>query len=218
MSETGFGTATDTETWNFSGCPAFVAGQMLVIFIDVCVPDDLDSNGNPQCNNDGSDPLTPMIQRPIDVAVNVYRPKTAPAQDFNGDFMSDVLWRNKATGDVDMWLMNGSTIADPQFVYNVSDLNWQIIGKGDFDGDGKADILWRDQSTGSIVVWLMNGASLAGSGFVYSVPDPNWQVAGIADFDGDGKADILWRNKSTGAVVLWLMNGTAISSSHAVYS
>ena len=126
-----------------------------------------------------------MIQRDVQVTVNVHRPKTPAAQDFNGDFMSDVLWRNSATGDVDIWEMNGSAIANPQWV-NVADPNWKIIGKGDFDGDGKADVLWRNTANGAIVIWFMNGANLAGNGLVY-LPDPTWQLAGVADFDGDGK-------------------------------
>jgi hypothetical protein len=143
---------------------------------------------------------------------------TEAAQDFDGDLKTDVLWRNKSTGDVDMWFMNGATIVGAQFVLDVSDPNWQIIGTGDFNGDGKADVLWRNQANGAIVIWLMNGASLAGSGLVYTISDPNWQVAGISDFNGDGEADILWRNKSTGTTVLWLMNGTTIAASQGMYS
>ncbi|HZD31201.1 MAG TPA: FG-GAP-like repeat-containing protein [Candidatus Angelobacter sp.] len=140
------------------------------------------------------------------------------AQDFNGDLMSDILWRNQKTGNVDMWFMNGPAIASAQWVWNVADPNWQIVGKGDFDGDGKADILWRNQVTGDVVIWLMNGASLAGTGWVWTVSDPNWQIAGVGDFDGDGKADILWRHQPDNALIIWLMNGTTIAGTPGLLS
>src|SRR5437773_142736 len=123
-------------------------------------------------------------------------PVCAP-MDFDGDCKSDVLWRNSATGEDYVWLMNGLTIATGGFVTAVGDPAWQMKGIGDFDGDGRADILWRNSSTGENYIWLMNGLSTTSQGSVNFV-DPVWQVKGIGDFDGDGKADLLWRNSSTG--------------------
>src|SRR5439155_2600815 len=97
-------------------------------------------------------------------------PVCAP-MDFDGDCKSDVLWRNSATGEDYLWLMNGLTIASGGFLATVDDPAWQIQGTGDFDGDGKADILWRNLVTGEIYIWLMNGLSIASYGSVGSV-DP----------------------------------------------
>ena len=38
VNETGIGTSTYSQTWNFAGCPPFVAGQVLAIFLDLCTP------------------------------------------------------------------------------------------------------------------------------------------------------------------------------------
>src|SRR6266705_1945401 len=139
-------------------------------------------------------------------------PVCAP-MDFDGDCKSDVLWRNSATGQDYLWLMNGLTIATGGFLTQVGDPAWQIQGVGDFDGDGKADILWRNALTGETYIWLMNGLSTASQGSVALVdPALGWQVQGVGDFDGDGRADILWRNSSTGENYLYAMNGLTIAS------
>src|SRR5947207_2494571 len=139
-------------------------------------------------------------------------PPCAP-MDFDGDCKSDVLWRNSATGEDYVWLMNGLTITRGGSLTTVDDPAWQIPGTGDFDGDGKADILWRNAVTGENYIWLMNGLSIASSGSVNFVdPTSGWQVQGIGDFDGDGRADILWRNLSTGDNYIYLMNGWTIAA------
>src|SRR5207249_2084661 len=133
--------------------------------------------------------------------------------DFDGDCKSDVLWRNSATGEDYLWLMNGRTIATGGYLRTVSDPAWQIQGTGDFDGDGRADILWRNAVTGQNYIYLMNGLTIAAEGSV-SVVDPTsgWQGQGMGDVDGDGRADVLWRSLATGENYIWLMNGWTIAS------
>ena len=146
------------------------------------------------------------------IATALVTQATTGGCDFNGDGKTDILWRNKSTGQDVVWLMNGATLSSYSWIDTVADTNWQIVGTGDFNGDGKTDILWRNKSTGQDVVWLMNGATLSSYSWIDTVADTNWQIVGTGDFNGDGKTDILWRNKSTGQNVVWLMNGTALSS------
>src|SRR6266850_908936 len=141
-------------------------------------------------------------------------PVCAP-MDLNGDCKSDIVWRNIATGQNYIWLMNGLTIASQGNVPTVADPAWQIQGMGDFDGDGEADILWRHALTGENYIWLMNGLSITAQGQINAQADQAWQVKGIGDFDRDGKADILWRNTSTGENYIWPMNGCAIKPGEA---
>src|SRR5437773_1257001 len=139
-------------------------------------------------------------------------PPCAP-MDFDGDCKSDVLWRNSATGENYLWLMNGRTTATGGYLRTVSDPAWQIQGTGDFDGDGKADILWRNAVTGQNYIYLMNGLTIASEGSVSFVdPTSGWQVQGIGDFDGDGRDDVLWRNAATGENYIYVMNGLTIAS------
>ncbi len=133
--------------------------------------------------------------------------------DFNGDKRPDILWRHAASGQIYIWLMDGTSISSQSSPATVSDLNWEIKGFGDFNGDGKSgDILWRHAITGQVYIWLMNGTSISSQASPGTVSDLNWQIMGVGDFNGDGKADILWRHAVTGQLFIWLMSGTSVSS------
>ena len=130
--------------------------------------------------------------------------------DFNGDGLSDLLWRHGTLGSNYFYYMHGLDIVAKQKIVRVSDMNWRIAATADFNGDGYADILWRNASTGVNYIYLMRGSTRIAHGSVNRVTDPNWRIAGTGDFDGDGKWDILWRNTSTGVNVIYLMNGYTI--------
>jgi hypothetical protein len=89
--------------------------------------------------------------------------------DFNGDGLSDILWRDTA-GDIAIWEMNGTTILNPSTsgVGNLSTV-WSVAETGDFDGNGMSDILWRD-SSGDIAIWFMNGTAIASSAGLGTIP------------------------------------------------
>jgi len=130
--------------------------------------------------------------------------------DFDGDGVTDILWRKAGTGENYIFLMDGTTVKAGSGYTNTVGGPWTVAGVGDFDGDGKADILWRNATTGEDYVFLIDGTSVkAGSGYTSTVDGP-WTVAGVADFDGDGKADILWRNATTGEDYVFLMNGATV--------
>jgi hypothetical protein len=136
--------------------------------------------------------------------------------DFNGDGMSDILWRD-TSGNVVDWLMNcnaaqlscGMSLAN----FGAVSTSWSIVGQRDFDGDGKSDILWRD-TAGDVAIWFMNGTQTPQSVGIGNVPTV-WSIVGTGDFNGDGKGDILWRDTS-GNVAVWLMNGTQTTQSAAI--
>jgi uncharacterized membrane protein len=134
----------------------------------------------------------------------VFSPRRVEA-DFNGDGKTDTLWQNKATGEVQVWLMNGV----PQTTWSLGSLplDWKVVGYSDFNGDGKSDVLWRNASTGKTSVWLMDGQSLVKATGFPGTLGLDWVIVERVDFSGDGKTDILWRNKATGQVQAWLMDG-----------
>ena len=98
--------------------------------------------------------------------------------DFDGDGMSDILWRNNATGENYLYPMSGTTIKPTEgFVRTVADLNWRIVAVGDFDGDGNSDILWRHFTTGDDYIYPMQGTAIKSTeGFIRAVTDQNWVV------------------------------------------
>src|SRR5262249_57054751 len=82
--------------------------------------------------------------------------------DFNGDNKGDILWHNTTTGQVVIWLTDGTNVIGGGSPGTVP-IGWFIWDTGDFNGDGKRDILWQN-STGQVVVWLMDGASVIRGG------------------------------------------------------
>jgi hypothetical protein len=130
----------------------------------------------------------------------------ARGHDFNGDGMSDIVWRD-GSGNTALWLMGGAAISSAG-VYGGLSSTWSIVGQRDFNGDGTADLLWRDD-TGYSYIWFMNGTQITSTGYVGLIPASTWTVAAVSDFNGDGIGDILWRDNSSNYAV-WLMSGANI--------
>jgi hypothetical protein len=65
----------------------------------------------------------------------------ADTGDFNGDGISDIVWRDN-TGNVSVWLMNGSSVASAGGLGNVP-TSWSIAQTGgDYNADSRSDLMW----------------------------------------------------------------------------
>jgi len=103
--------------------------------------------------------------------------------DFDGDYLTDILWRNTKTGQNAVWYMSWTKFfGDQDYLETVSDLNWKIIGTGDFNDDNEPDILWRHAS-GFLLVWYMDGAKHTSSAWISWIADPNWKIVGTGKFN-----------------------------------
>jgi hypothetical protein len=135
-------------------------------------------------------------------------------QDYDADLKPDLIFQNRATGDLTAWLMNGSTrktpAPTPLSPGSVADTRWQIVGSGDFNGDGKPDLVWQHLGAGStnnVAVWFMNGLQqTSGTLISAQAPDP-WRVRAVGDANNDGRPDLFWHHAVDGRVALWRMNG-----------
>lgn len=132
-------------------------------------------------------------------------PLGVPRHDFNGDGVSDLLWRNSSDGRNSIWL--GAKSATPASVATVASQAWQVRGVGDFNGDGISDLFWRNGGDGRNSIWLSGNASTPQA--VATVASQAWQVAGVGDFNGDGHSDLLWRNSTDGRNSIWLSGNAA---------
>jgi hypothetical protein len=125
------------------------------------------------------------------------------------DMQGDIFWRNSATGEVGMWVMNGAKVSKTADL-GVAPSTWNIAAIGDFDNNGSMDLLWRDTS-GNVGIWLMNGTAILSTSVIGNVP-LNWMLSNTGDYNGDGKSDIMWTDNA-GNVGVWLMDGATVSTS-----
>lgn len=98
----------------------------------------------------------------------------------------DLLWRNRRSGELAVWLMNETgrdLAAGTGFVTRSGQTyskgtDWTVAGVGDFNNDGREDILYRNEAQGKQEILLMNGAEIAN---VQSLKDlgGNWRVQGL---------------------------------------
>jgi Bacterial lectin len=142
--------------------------------------------------------------------------------DFGGTSKADILWRNKVTDEITIWLMEGTTITAPVPIPFKPGLNWDIVGVGRFKGEsGPLGIVWQDSIDGHVDIWewdfanqkvnLTSGGtgSIKISGGGVATPGAVWKVQGVGDYDGDGVSDLAFRNSNSNAIVVWGMDGTS---------
>ncbi len=129
------------------------------------------------------------------------------AADFDGDGRDDLLVHNVATGETEIWMMNGLDWREDVDLIPLQSSDWTIGGTADFNRDGHVDIFWHNPDTGQNQVWYLEGGAYIGSADLPNVTNANQTVAGVGDYNNDGNADVLWRNQDTGENAVWLMEG-----------
>jgi hypothetical protein len=83
--------------------------------------------------------------------------------DFSLNGTADILWHNSATGETQIWFMNGYRVASRATVLGETGSvaligpPWSIVGISDFNLNGTADILWHNSATGETQIWFMDG-------------------------------------------------------------
>lgn len=161
-----------------------------------------------------NDPDTPVWEVPV--TMNVVSLDTAAPYDFNGDGVTDLVFRSNVNGAMRIDLMAGAEIKTSGLLYS-SGADWEMAGSGDLDRDGKADIILKNTVNGAYYTYLMNGVVPTDKGFLCQSSDTLWSVRAVADINGDGNQDIILRHSGTGAVYAWLMAGTEIASQGFLY-
>lgn len=134
--------------------------------------------------------------------------------DFTGDGLSDLLVRDPASGEVELWTLQATQVvkrsALPHLPYP-----WALEDAGDYDGDGTSDLLWRNDSTGQLSVWLVQQGAVIGGGALEVAGinlSRSWKVSGSADFDGDGRHDIVLAHPTKGFVEILSMDAAQVAS------
>jgi hypothetical protein len=139
--------------------------------------------------------------------------------DLNGDGATDVLWYNKASGELSGWLTDSAgNVANKQAISWKCDAasgcasDWSFAGIGDFNGDNAADVLWHNKKSGELSAWLVGTSgevsdkqNLSWKCDAASGCTNDWKLAGVGDFNSDGTSDVLWHNRNTGELSVWMV-------------
>ena len=141
------------------------------------------------------------------------------AGDFNGDGVSDLLFRNLSTGGVIYWHLEsdgqgGVKLGKNGTFHKPKYSDWRVVGIADMDNDRRSDVLLHQKSTGKLAYWLINSAGTAtktnGAGFFLARLDVNnFRVLGLRDFNGDGRADVLYQDRRNGMINYWILGTVA---------
>jgi len=134
--------------------------------------------------------------------------------DFNGDGKSDILWSNTTTGQTEVFLMNGGTVATTGAALN-NGVNLKAVGTGDFNNDGKSDIAFQNQTDFSVSIWTMNGTVQSGAPINIAAPTvinpgDNFILRGAEDINADGFSDLLFSDSLNNVKAVELTTGGAV--------
>ncbi|MCW3096153.1 MAG: hypothetical protein JWL77_1771 [Chthonomonadaceae bacterium] len=135
--------------------------------------------------------------------------------DFNNDGNTDLLLRNRNTGVVGTWFMNGADVVGGVTFSQIPPPTYNLVGVGDFRSDGSSTLVFQDSVDNRVVFWYTGGANTAiitGGDYVNQTPTAGWKVVGIADFNRDGRSDLVFQNQTTGQIAIWFMNGPVYQS------
>jgi hypothetical protein len=136
--------------------------------------------------------------------------------DFNLDGHTDVLWHHGASGDLTVWMLQGTqVIGDVRISWKTAtSTGWEVRGTGDFNRDGFVDLLWHHGASGAISVWYLQGTTVIGNPTVSHATSTStgWTIEGTGDFNRDGEVDLLWYNPNSGGTSVWFMQGTTYLS------
>lgn len=132
----------------------------------------------------------------------------------DADENSDLIWRNTSSGQLAVWLLNGTQLKQAYVLTNLpaTGPNWKPVIYQDWDGDSIGDILWQS-NTGQLAVWhLQNNFSLRDYRlFDTASVGTDWKLRATKDINGDGKLDLLWQSIH-GHLAVWYMDGTRMTS------
>jgi hypothetical protein len=143
--------------------------------------------------------------------------------DFNGDRKLDLVWEERETRTLSMWLGTGTEFM--MAAVREYALGWQVWGAGDVDGDGRSDLLLTHPSDRFFAYWIMDGATPVRYSPAFRLPGEaslarRYGPVAVGDYNGDGKLDIVLSRERDRSLVMWVGDGNGFFelpvASHAV--
>jgi hypothetical protein len=123
--------------------------------------------------------------------------------DFGGNGFSDVLARNTATGELNLYPGHGSTLEPARVVGSGWNTMNAIIRIGDLNRDGHEDLITRQSSTGYLFFYPGTGSGFGTKKQVGNGWNGMRELTAIGDYTRDGIPDLLAVQSSTGLLYVY---------------
>ena len=135
--------------------------------------------------------------------------------DFNEDGTPDLLLRNRDSGQVIVWALDGTELnvensgalqpGDSAFTAAQA---WQVAGVD------QMEMATQNAETGQIAHWQIKADAddssayqIEGGGLFNTQPTKiDWQLVGMRDFNGDGNSDLFFQNQEDGKMAVWYLD------------
>src|SRR5262249_10320650 len=79
-------------------------------------------------------------------AITLAKPPAPEDLDCHG--VSDLVFQNSSTGQVEGWELNGASVIASGVIGNPGNASWKLVGSHDLNGDGHADLLFQNAGNG----------------------------------------------------------------------
>lgn len=132
--------------------------------------------------------------------------------DINGDGQNDLLWRNRRTGLVQVWLMNDmarTSISTPT-TQPWAGTTEVAVGVADWDNDGVAEVMTWDYTQSEVNAYQWSPSAFVPMGGVVLPSQAGgrfWTPMVFRDLDADGGLDIVSQHSRSGALRLVELDG-----------
>ncbi len=138
--------------------------------------------------------------------------------DTSADGKDDILWKNRATGECAVWIMNGAEVpaamrqstsadgvvsAQPNFPILLHSSRLEPVGMIDVNNDRKADLLLQHRETKALYLMLVEGTT-AGAEMLLLEGTGNPTLLALGDYNGDKAGDALIRLEDNSVYFLFL--------------
>lgn len=156
--------------------------------------------------------------------------------DFDGNGTDDLMWRNRYSGEVTLWLMSGASVPESALPAPELDeegealpftqpiaalagptlLPWgtpfEVVSALDVDEDQRRDLVLYHREEGSLWLKLLDGLATKQVPMRLSDADTPWRVVAMGDYNADKREDVLVRHEQTGALAMWLLGPDGVEN------